>query len=263
LTLSELVSAARTLAPDARARVDQAGRSALPVTGVTHDSRAVTAGTVFVAIRGQRADGAQFAAEAVRRGAAAIIAETAEPSGMTVPWLRTPDARVALAEMAALVYGRPSEALKVIGVTGTNGKTDLYLSAGSGVRRRGHSLRAHRHGHRSRGTDTGGRARRLAHDSGSARSAAAAARNGGPRLRRLRDGGVIARACAAALLRGCGSPPGSSPTSLAITSTFTWTCSSTLLPSAGSSKCCRRARRRWSTSTIRGDSSSRPACRPW
>jgi UDP-N-acetylmuramoyl-L-alanyl-D-glutamate--2,6-diaminopimelate ligase len=130
LTLSELVSAARTLAPDARARVDQAGRSALQVTGVTHDSRAVTAGTVFVAVRGQRADGASFAAEAVRRGAAAVIAETAEPSGMAVPWLRTPDARMALAELAAIVHGRPSEALKVIGVTGTNGKTTTtYLLA--------------------------------------------------------------------------------------------------------------------------------------
>ena len=89
MTLSELVSAARTLAPDARSRVEQAGRSALQVTGVTHDSRAVTAGTVFVAVRGQRADGASFAAEAVRRGAAAVIAETAEPPGLTVPWLRT------------------------------------------------------------------------------------------------------------------------------------------------------------------------------
>ncbi|HVQ42729.1 MAG TPA: Mur ligase domain-containing protein, partial [Vicinamibacterales bacterium] len=89
MTLSELVSAARTLAPDARARVDQAGRSALAITGVTHDSRAVSAGTVFVAVRGQRADGATFATEAVRRGAAAIVAETAEPPGMSVPWLRT------------------------------------------------------------------------------------------------------------------------------------------------------------------------------
>ena len=130
MTLSELVSAARTLAPDARTRVDLAGRSALTVSGVTHDSRAVSAGTVFVAVRGQRADGATFAAEAVRRGAAAIVAETAEPAGMTVPWLRTPDSRVALAELAAIVYGRPSEALKVIGVTGTNGKTtSTYLLA--------------------------------------------------------------------------------------------------------------------------------------
>ena len=49
---------------------------------------------------------------------------------MAVPWLRTPDSRVALAELAAIVYGRPSEALKVIGVTGTNGKTtSTYLLA--------------------------------------------------------------------------------------------------------------------------------------
>jgi len=130
LTLGALVSAARSLAPDARARVDQAGSQALEVAGITHDSRAVTAGIVFVAIRGQRADGASFAQEAVRRGAAAIVAETPEPPGTKVPWLRTPDARLALAELAALVYNNPSESLKVVGVTGTNGKTTTtYLLA--------------------------------------------------------------------------------------------------------------------------------------
>ena len=57
MTLGALIAAARTLAPDARTRVDQGGRQSAKVTGVAHDSRGVSAGSIFVAIRGQRADG--------------------------------------------------------------------------------------------------------------------------------------------------------------------------------------------------------------
>ncbi|HEX5216515.1 MAG TPA: UDP-N-acetylmuramoyl-L-alanyl-D-glutamate--2,6-diaminopimelate ligase [Vicinamibacterales bacterium] len=130
MTLDALVAAARTLAPDARQRVTQSGRDAVPVTGLTHDSRAVAPGTVFVAVRGQRSDGATFAADALRRGAIAVIAESAPPAGVAVPWLRTTDARLALAELAAIVNGHPSDQLVVVGVTGTNGKTTTtYLLA--------------------------------------------------------------------------------------------------------------------------------------
>jgi hypothetical protein len=130
MTLGALVVQTRTLAPDARSRVSEAGRQELKVTGITHDSRAVSAGVVFVAIRGQRADGATFAASAAGRGAAAVVAETPAPAGINVPWIQTPDARLALAELSAIFYGRPSEALTVVGVTGTNGKTtSTYLLA--------------------------------------------------------------------------------------------------------------------------------------
>ena len=130
MTLGELIAGARTLAPDARARVERAGRQAVPVSGIAHDSRAVAAGSVFVAVRGQRADGATFAADAERRGAAAIVAETAAPPESSVPWLRTADARLALAELAAIYYRHPSDELVVVGVTGTNGKTTTtYLLA--------------------------------------------------------------------------------------------------------------------------------------
>jgi UDP-N-acetylmuramyl tripeptide synthase len=84
------VSAAHALAPDARARVEEAQRHGREVTGVTHDSRAVAAGTIFVAVRGQRADGAAFAGDAQRRGAVAIVAENAAPAGIDIPWIRTP-----------------------------------------------------------------------------------------------------------------------------------------------------------------------------
>jgi UDP-N-acetylmuramoyl-L-alanyl-D-glutamate--2,6-diaminopimelate ligase len=130
MTLGGLVSGARTLAPDARARVHAAGREAAPVTAVAHDSRAVSAGTVFVAIRGQRADGTVFAEQAAARGAIAIVAETLPAAPAGVLWLRTSDARLALAELSALFYERPSERLTVVGVTGTNGKTTTtYLLA--------------------------------------------------------------------------------------------------------------------------------------
>jgi len=130
VTLGGLVALSRTLAPDARSRVEQAGLRDRPVTGIAHDSRAVAPGGVFVAIRGQRTDGAGFAAEAVRRGALAIVSETAAPADLDVVWLRTTNARLALAELSALFFDHPSEALTVVGVTGTNGKTTTtYLLA--------------------------------------------------------------------------------------------------------------------------------------
>ena len=130
MTLGALVSAARTLAPDARARVEQARAHDREVTGIAHDSRAVAPGTVFVAIRGHRMDAVRFVPDAVARGAIAIVAEAAPPPEVALPWLRTADARLALAELAAVFYGRPSEELTVVGVTGTNGKTTTtYLLA--------------------------------------------------------------------------------------------------------------------------------------
>jgi UDP-N-acetylmuramoyl-L-alanyl-D-glutamate--2,6-diaminopimelate ligase len=130
VTLGGLVTAARTLAPGARQQVTAAGRADATVTGVTHDSRAVAPGSVFVAIRGRRADGSDFAADAIRRGAIAIVAESAGAAGGDVPTLPTADARLAVAELAAIFHGHPSERLTVVGVTGTNGKTTTtYLLA--------------------------------------------------------------------------------------------------------------------------------------
>jgi UDP-N-acetylmuramoyl-L-alanyl-D-glutamate--2,6-diaminopimelate ligase len=94
-----------------------------PVTTVTYDSRRVTPGTVFVALRGLKADGAQFAPQAVARGAVAVVAETETRSPSPVPWVVVPDARLALALLADRLHGHPSGELKVVGITGTNGKT--------------------------------------------------------------------------------------------------------------------------------------------
>jgi UDP-N-acetylmuramoyl-L-alanyl-D-glutamate--2,6-diaminopimelate ligase len=93
------------------------------VTGVAYDSRRVSRGAVFVALRGLQSDGSTFAQDAVARGAAVIVAETPAPPGVSVPWIRVNDAREALAALAAAYWGHPSEALTLVGITGTNGKT--------------------------------------------------------------------------------------------------------------------------------------------
>ena len=100
-----------------------------PVTGVTHDSRRVSPGWLFAALTGQTTDGHAYIPAAVAAGAAAILGEKPAPEGWTgVPYLHCPEARMLLGPIASLVYGRPTAALKVIGVTGTNGKTTLsYL----------------------------------------------------------------------------------------------------------------------------------------
>ena len=112
-----------------------------PVTTVTYDSRRVTPGTVFVALRGLKADGAQFAPQAVARGAVAVVAETETRSPSPVPWVVVPDARLALALLADRLHGHPSGELKVVGITGTNGKDDDGVFAAVDFRSRRHALR--------------------------------------------------------------------------------------------------------------------------
>jgi UDP-N-acetylmuramoyl-L-alanyl-D-glutamate--2,6-diaminopimelate ligase len=104
--------------------------AATEVTAVTYDSRQVIPGSIFVALRGARADGGAFVRDAVGRGAIAVVSEAAPPEGAGVAWVRVSDARLALAALAAALYGNPSEALTLVGITGTNGKTTTsYLLA--------------------------------------------------------------------------------------------------------------------------------------
>jgi len=94
------------------------------VSRVTSDSRTVTPGTAFFAVRGSLRDGHDFAGEAARRGAAAVVAER-EVGCPPAPLVRVADARRALALAAARLEGNPGEALSLAGVTGTNGKTTV------------------------------------------------------------------------------------------------------------------------------------------
>lgn len=104
------------------ARVE--GSKDVAVRDVREDSRAISPGDLFVARSGGHFDGARFAADAVRRGALAVIAEEAAslPS-LGVPVVRVRDARLALGLAAEAVHRHPTEHLGVVGVTGTNGKT--------------------------------------------------------------------------------------------------------------------------------------------
>ncbi|MHA6484732.1 UDP-N-acetylmuramoyl-L-alanyl-D-glutamate--2,6-diaminopimelate ligase [Paenibacillus sp. strain BS8-2] len=89
--------------------------------GVEKDSRKVKQGTLFVCVPGHKADGHAYAGEAVARGASAIVAERLLP--LDIPQLIVKDARMANAIIASHVYAYPSESVRLIGVTGTNGKT--------------------------------------------------------------------------------------------------------------------------------------------
>src|SRR5688572_2840736 len=93
------------------------------ILGITHDSRLAAPGFLFVAIRGLKTDGLRFADEAIAAGAAAILSASPVPDSAILPWVQVEDDRAALATVAANFYGRPTEKLHVVGVTGTNGKT--------------------------------------------------------------------------------------------------------------------------------------------
>jgi UDP-N-acetylmuramoyl-L-alanyl-D-glutamate--2,6-diaminopimelate ligase len=100
------------------------GDAAVRVTGVRQDSRRVEPGDLFAARAGQRASGADFVRDALARGAVAVLAETGSvPLGLGVPVLEVSDARAAIGRAAERVYGDPSRALSLVGITGTNGKT--------------------------------------------------------------------------------------------------------------------------------------------
>ena len=98
------------------------------VTGVAYDSRKVAAGALFVAIPGFKQDGRKFAADALGRGAAVVVAEGADPlPGSAAARVLVPSSREALARLADAYHGHPSRRLRVIGITGTNGKTTTSL----------------------------------------------------------------------------------------------------------------------------------------
>ncbi len=102
--------------------VERRGALDRPVTAVTDDSRAVAAGSLFVAVKGERVDGHAFVGQAVRAGAAAIVAQEPVETG-ALPLVRVIDSRKALGLIGGRFYGDPSAKLSMIGVTGTNGKT--------------------------------------------------------------------------------------------------------------------------------------------
>ncbi len=102
------------------------GKSDPVIKNIEFDSRKVAAGTLFVAVKGTRTDGHDFINSAIESGASAIICETLPGKrDKSVCWIKTEDSAEALGKVSSNFFGIPSASLKLVGVTGTNGKTTI------------------------------------------------------------------------------------------------------------------------------------------
>lgn len=110
----------------------------IPVTGLEYDSRKLRQGGVFFAFPGEHVDGHRFVPAARAAGAAAIVSERNAPAGDEGVWVQVRHGRRALAAAALVFHGNPDERLRLIGITGTNGKTTTAYLADSVLRAAGH-----------------------------------------------------------------------------------------------------------------------------
>jgi UDP-N-acetylmuramoyl-L-alanyl-D-glutamate--2,6-diaminopimelate ligase len=116
MKLEDLVSAASSAE---RARI--VGAADVEIADLAYDSRKAGPGTLFFCVAGEKRDGHEFAAQVVEAGASALVVE--RELEVAVPQVVVPSARAAMAPFASAFHGDPTAALKVVGVTGTNGKT--------------------------------------------------------------------------------------------------------------------------------------------
>jgi len=116
------------------------GDRTVDITGLAYSSADVRPGYLFAAWKGALHDGIEFAGDAVRRGAVAVLSDRPRPEGLNVVWIRAFDPREALALSAANFYGHPSSRLKIVGLTGTKGKTTTAYILESILRREGYSV---------------------------------------------------------------------------------------------------------------------------
>ena len=112
---------------DAVPRAELHGDPAISVVEAAFDSRSATPGCLFFCVPGAAADGHAFASDAAAAGSAALVVERWLPEADR-PQIRVPSVRAAMGPMASVIFGRPSEAMTTVGITGTNGKTTItYL----------------------------------------------------------------------------------------------------------------------------------------
>lgn len=103
------------------------GETEIEILGVAVDSRKVKTGSIFIAIKGLKENGISYTEEAIAKGAVAIVSD--HPINVPVTNIVVPETRIAAAQLANAFYCRPSQELKLIGITGTNGKTTIsYLA---------------------------------------------------------------------------------------------------------------------------------------
>jgi murE/murF fusion protein len=101
------------------------GDGAVLIQGVSHDSRQIQPGWLYVALPGRRVDGRAFIDAALKAGAAAVAVAEGAPVVADVPVLTLAEPRPALAQFAARLHGQPAQSLRLVGITGTNGKTTI------------------------------------------------------------------------------------------------------------------------------------------
>src|SRR5436190_10695560 len=97
------------------------GAPEVEISSLAYSSKSVAPGALFFCVPGFKADGHDFAPDAVERGAAAIVCE--RPLGLSLPEVQVGSVRASMGPVAARFYGDPTASMDVIGVTGTNGKT--------------------------------------------------------------------------------------------------------------------------------------------
>jgi UDP-N-acetylmuramoyl-L-alanyl-D-glutamate--2,6-diaminopimelate ligase len=104
------------------------GNGTAEITGLAYSSKQVEPGFLFAALKGKKADGNDFVEEAIERGAGVVLSSRPKPQNVKAVWVQAADPREALALAAANFYSHPSMKMKIVGITGTKGKTTLtYL----------------------------------------------------------------------------------------------------------------------------------------
>jgi UDP-N-acetylmuramoyl-L-alanyl-D-glutamate--2,6-diaminopimelate ligase len=116
------------------------GDSHTPISSLATDSRKVQTGALFFCLRGHNVDGHEYATAATAAGAAAVVAERPLPLPSGVPVVLVADPLAVLSKIAARFYGNPSDALTLVGVTGTNGKTTTTFFVEAIARAAGHTF---------------------------------------------------------------------------------------------------------------------------
>ena len=120
--------------------IDVIGNDDIDITGVNIDSRRIASGHLFVAMKGTQVDGHQFIDKAIAQGAAAILCEDVPAHTAGATFIKVMSTEDCVGPVATMFYGEPSRQLKLVGVTGTNGKTTIATLLYNMFRKFGHKV---------------------------------------------------------------------------------------------------------------------------